>query len=82
MKDESGKMTNGGAAAAILAAGAGCFLVSAFAWLGDAFPGVARFFNFYSPTGPLSGVTTTAIIMWLAVWMILAKVGEGFVPED
>jgi len=89
MKNHSGEIANepgatipnGAAAAAILATGAGCFLVSAFAWLGDAFPVVARFFNFYNPTGPLSGVTTSAIIIWLVVWIILSKVWGGrFVP--
>lgn len=64
---------NGAAAAAILSAGFGCFLVSLFGLLGDAFPSVAHFFIFYKPTGPLSGVTTTAIILWLIVWIILAR---------
>jgi hypothetical protein len=27
--------------------------------------------NFYNPTGPLSGVTTCAIVGWLAVWALL-----------
>jgi hypothetical protein len=26
---------------------------------------------FYKPTGPLSGVTTSAILVWLATWAIL-----------
>jgi hypothetical protein len=85
MKDNPAKMAdgsqatipNGAAAAAILSAGAGCFLVSVFAWLGDAFPIVARFFNFYNPTGPLSGVTTTAIIVWLILWITLCKAWDG-----
>jgi hypothetical protein len=73
--NESGsEMPNGPAAAAILSAGAGCFFVSFFALLGDAFPAVARCFNFYHPTGPLSGVTTTAIILWLVLWAVLARV--------
>ncbi len=33
----------------------------------------ASFFNFYTPTGALSGVTDTAIIVWLASWYVLAK---------
>ena len=85
MKDDPAKMTgdsqaaipNGGAAAAILSAGAGCFLVSLFGWLGDGFPIVARFFNFYNPTGPLSGVTTTAIVFWLILWITLSKAWGG-----
>ena len=68
---------NGAAAAAILAAGAGCFLVSLCGWLGDAFPAVSHFFNFYKPTGPLSGVTTTAIVGWLLLWFALSKAWGG-----
>jgi hypothetical protein len=26
---------------------------------------------FYKPTGPLSGVTTSAILVWLVAWAIL-----------
>ena len=28
---------------------------------------------FYRPTGPLSGVTTTAIIVWIGVWIVLER---------
>ena len=28
--------------------------------------------NLYHPTGPLSGVTTAAIVAWLVVWIVLA----------
>ena len=68
---------NGAAAAAILAAGTGCFSVSACGWLGDAFPTVGHFFIFYKPTGPLSGVTTTGIIIWLILWFVLSKAWAG-----
>ncbi len=65
-------MDNGPAAAAILAAGIGCFAVGLFALAGDAFKAVAHFFTFYSPTGPLSGVTTSAIVVWLCSWFVLS----------
>lgn len=68
---------NGAAAAAILSAGVGCFSVSLFGVLGDAFPAVAHFFNFYQPTGPLSGVTTTAILVWLILWAVLTRCWQG-----
>lgn len=64
---------NGPAAAAILAAGIGCFAVGLFALAGDAFSVVAHFFTFYKPTGPLSGVTTSAIIVWLLSWFALSR---------
>ena len=66
------EIPNGRAAAAILAAGIGCFSISLFGLLGDAFPTVANFFNFYNPTGPLSGVTTSAIVVWLILWAVLS----------
>jgi hypothetical protein len=64
---------NGSGAAAILAAGIGCFLLSVFAVIADASKPVARFFTFYVPTGPLSGVTTSAILLWLVTWVVLAR---------
>jgi hypothetical protein len=63
----------GPAAAAILAAGIGCFLIGLFALAGDAYPAIARLFTFYRPTGPLSGVTTSAIVLWLAAWFALSR---------
>lgn len=71
------EIPSGAAAAAILSAGVGCFCVSLFGWLGDAFPAVAHFFIFYNPTGPLSGVTTTAIIVWLILWAVLFGLWNG-----
>lgn len=62
------ELPNGPGAAALLAAGIGCAALGLFALLGDAFPGIARFFTFYKPTGPLSGVTNSAIIVWLVSW--------------
>lgn len=64
---------SGAGAAALLAAGIGCAALGAFALLGDAFKGIATFFKFYMPTGPLSGVTTSAILVWLASWFALHK---------
>jgi hypothetical protein len=64
---------NGPAGAAILAAGIGSFALGLFATLGDAFPAVGNFFIFYTPTGPLSGVTTSAIVVWLAAWLVLGN---------
>ncbi len=70
-------LPNGAGAAALLAAGIGCAALGVFALLGDAFPGIAGFFKFYVPTGPLSGVTTSAIAVWLASWFALAKAWAG-----
>jgi hypothetical protein len=62
---------NGAGAAAILAAGIGAFLVAAFAILADQSAAVKRLMIFSKATGPLSGVTTCAIVLWLAAWAIL-----------
>ena len=63
---------NGPAAAAILSAGIGCFAVGLFALASDASPSLAALFTFYAPTGPLSGVTSSAIIVWLITWYLLS----------
>ncbi|MHB8535433.1 MAG: hypothetical protein ACYDBW_08310 [Sulfuricaulis sp.] len=70
-------LPNGVGMAAILAAGIGCAALGVFALLGDAFKNVAAFFTFYTPTGPLSGVTDSAIAMWLASWFVLANSWSG-----
>lgn len=66
-------MLNGKGAAAILAAGIGSFLVAVFAIVGDQSPFFKKLFIFYKPTGPLSGVTTCAILGWLIAWFILHR---------
>jgi hypothetical protein len=62
---------NGAGAAAILAAGIGAFLVAVFAILADQSAAIKSLMIFSKPTGPLSGVTTCAIALWLAAWAIL-----------
>jgi hypothetical protein len=64
-------MPNGSGAAAILSAGIGAFLVASLAMLADKSASIKSMMNFYKPTGPLSGVTTTAILVWLGVWAVL-----------
>ncbi|HET6184890.1 MAG TPA: hypothetical protein VFA03_15025 [Acetobacteraceae bacterium] len=66
-------MHNGPAAAAILAAGIGSLALGIFAFAGDAIPSLSQAFVFWRPTGPLSGVTCTAILVWLAVWLVLGS---------
>jgi len=64
-------MPNGPGAAAVLAAGIGCFAMGVVAVVADKVPALARTLNFYKPTGPLSGVSSTAIVVWLAAWAVL-----------
>ena len=65
--------TNGRGAAAILAAASGCFVLAMLALISDASPLVAASLKFWPPTGPLSGVTDIAIVMWLAIWFVLSR---------
>ncbi len=64
-------LTNGPGAAAVLAAGVGATALGVFAVLGDTWPAFKKLMIFYRPTGPLSGVTTSAIIVWLLAWAVL-----------
>ena len=63
-------LTNGSGAAAILSAAIGAFALAILAIAADKLPSVKVALNFYKPTGPLSGVTTVAFLVWLAVWLI------------
>lgn len=75
--------TNGAGAAAILAAGIGSFLLAVFAIAGDNSAALKSFFIFSKPTGPLSGVTTSAVVLWLVVWAMLhARWRTRTVPLD
>jgi hypothetical protein len=64
---------NGGGAAAVLAAGIGSFLVAVFALVADKSAAIKSLMIFYKPTGPLSGVTTSAVAVWLIAWFILHR---------
>lgn len=67
------QLPNGPVGAAILSAGIGCCALGILAVIGDGSAAVAHWLTFYLPTGPLSGVTTTAILVWLIAWFILAR---------
>lgn len=64
-------LPNGAGAAAALAAGAGSLLLAMLSILADKAPAIRQAMIFYRPTGPLSGVTTCAILIWLLLWSIL-----------
>lgn len=65
------EMPNGGGGAAVISAGLGAFALAVLAILGDQIPRFKQSMIFYRPTGPLSGVTTIAIALWLITWSIL-----------
>lgn len=64
-------MTNGSGAAAVAAAGFGSFVLAVIAIAADKSVAIKSLMNLYRPTGPLSGVTTTAILAWLVLWIVL-----------
>jgi len=66
------EIPNGSAAAAILSAGVGSCALGVLAVVADGSKIVGHWLTFYFPTGPLSGVTSMAILIWLATWAILS----------
>ncbi len=66
-------LTNGLAAAAILAAGIGSMSLGLFTTLAEAIDSVKKALAFYNPVGPLSGKTTLAVVAWLVAWIILGS---------
>jgi hypothetical protein len=73
MTDKQQTIPNGPGAATVLAAAIGCFVLGVLALAGDAVPSIARLLNIWNPTGPLSGVTAAAIVIWLGTWAILSR---------
>lgn len=73
MTARAAELLPNGPAAAILAAGVGCAALGVLSLAGDASKSVAKLLTFYLPTGPLSGVTSVAIALWLATWCLLAR---------
>jgi fluoride ion exporter CrcB/FEX len=65
------RIANGAGAAAVLAAGIGSFVLGALAVLADKSAAVKSRMIFSKATGPLSGVTTLAIVAWLLAWLVL-----------
>ena len=64
---------NGSGAAAILSAAIGSFALATLAMAADKLPMIKNLLAFYRPTGPLSGVTTVAVLVWLAAWVTLDR---------
>lgn len=71
---DPGQLPNGPGAAAILAAGIGSGALGILAFAADAFREVGRAFIVYPPSGPLSGVTSGAIVVWLLAWFGLSRI--------
>lgn len=76
----TGKPT-GPAAAALIAAGIGTFTVGLITSLAEAFGGLKTALNFYNPSGPLSGKTGVAVLVWLVSWIVLHSMWRTRNPE-
>ena len=74
---ERDPIPNGSGAAAILAAGIGCAAMGILAFANDASEAIGKLLVFYKPTGGLSGVTTLAIVVWFASWVVLGTMWRG-----
>ena len=70
-------LTNGPAAAAILAAGIGSLALGLFTTLAQAIGPVKNILNFYSLAGPLSGKTTMTVVIWAVAWVALHGQWKG-----
>jgi hypothetical protein len=63
------RLPDGAGAAALLSAGSGVFALSVLAIIGDRSPAFRKLMIFYLPTGPLSGVTSIAVAIWIVSWI-------------
>ena len=64
-------LPNGSAAAAVLSAGIGSFALAFITVLADHSAAFKLLLTFSKPVGPLSGVTTIAVVFWIAAWIFL-----------
>lgn len=63
-------LTNGPAAAAILASGIGSLGLGLLTTLVQVIVPLKDALNLYNPAGPLSGKTTVAVVVWLLAWAV------------
>lgn len=68
------RLSNGPAAAAILSAAVGCLAIGVLQCIADISPTVSKMLVFYKGSGALSGETTAAIVLWLALWFGLNRI--------
>lgn len=73
MMNQKSETHNGPIAAAMLAAGIGCFFLGLTTSLAQGSKAVGGLLNFYNPVGPLGGKTLVAIVLWSVAWALLAS---------
>jgi hypothetical protein len=67
------RMPNGPAAAAILAAGTGCFVFGLLTVLEHTSVASSQMLTLYGPVGSHSGTTAVAVLFWLVGWGVLDR---------
>jgi len=71
--DNSTRVKNGPAAAALLAGGIAAVAYGIFIILAEGIQAVGNALNWYKPSGGLSGKTGMMVIVWLVSWAILGN---------
>lgn len=71
MQAQQEALSNGPAAAAILAASIGSLALGLCTAVAQAIVPIKNALNLYDPVGPLSGKTTAAVVVWLIAWTVL-----------
>ena len=71
METEAKSTPNGGAWAALLAAGIGCAAIGVFTDLAEGSKSIGAMLTFSKPVGNLSGKTTLGLVVWLIAWGLL-----------
>jgi hypothetical protein len=69
--EETEKLPNGIAAAALLASGIGCAALGVFIVLVELSPAIKSALTFNKGVGPLGGKTILAVAVWLVSWVAL-----------
>ena len=64
-------LTNGAAAAVILAAGVGSLPLGVVTAVAEVAGSLRPLMAFYRPAGPLSGRTMLAVVVWFVSWLVL-----------
>lgn len=73
MKKSNGKIKNGAALAAILAASIGCAVLGINVILCEVSAGYKDLMTWSVGVGPLSGKTLVATIVWIVAWFVLNR---------
>ncbi len=74
---QQGKLPNGRAAAAILAAGISCLTLGLLTILVATFKSLGQVLQFYPPAGEVSGISTLTVAAWLISWFVLFRLWKN-----